>query len=230
MIRVNKHLTSVTTTLQILYKFKFKFILKMSTVSASVVASNISVVDNFWESMKKKSKPTQLERYVEKNAPESIQKFIAIGGGAKMGTTLEQFARFRFAKNLKKRGKGKEETGYDHLIEVGEGETKKRIFVEQKSSGHWGESDFKWQHVEDKHKWSMLLLCGIEYNEVKFWGMDRKTFARLISEKKITNQGNKAGDSSEGMWFNYSAVKDSLVEIDSDAKLLEFASSLEEAV
>ena len=180
-------------------------------------------VDSFWESMNKKSKPTQLERYVKKNSPEGIKKFIAIGGGSKMGTTLEQFARFRFKTNLKKRGKGKEETGYDHLIEIKVGDGVKRVFVEQKSSGHWGENDFKWQHVEDKHKWNILLLCGIDYTEVKFWGMDRTTFNRLISEKKITNQGNKAGDSSEGMWFNYSAVKDSLAEIDSDEKLLEFA-------
>ena len=75
----------------------------------------------------------------------------------------------------------------------------------------------------------MLLLCGIDYTSVKFWGMDRKTFSRLISEKKITNQGNKAGESSEGMWFNYSDVKDSLVEIQIDQQLLDFASSLQAA-
>ena len=155
-------------------------------------------IDRFWESISGKQKPTQLQRYEAKDAPEGILKFIRIGGGPKMGTILEQYARYKF-KNLKKRGKGKEETGYDHLIEM----IPRDILIEQKSSGHWGEDDYKWQHVETKHKWTMLLLCGIDYTSVKFWGMDRKTFSRLTSEKKITNQGNKAGDSSEGMWFNY---------------------------
>lgn len=171
-----------------------------------------------------KGKPTQLQRYEQHKSPECIKKFIAIGGGPKMGTTLEQYARFRF-KNLNKRDKGKEETGYDHTITVDVPSVKK-VLVEQKSSGHWGEDDYKWQHVEEKHKWDMLLLCGIDYNDVKFWGMDRKSFIRLISDKKITNQGNKAGDSSEGMWFNYSDVKDLLVEIKTQEDLLRFASSL----
>ena len=179
-------------------------------------------IDNFWQSISAKKKLTQLQRYEEKNSPDGIKKFIAIGGGPKMGTTLEQYARFRF-KNLQKRSKGKDETGYDHLIKL----EPKNVLVEQKSSGHWGEDDYKWQHVEYKHKWDMLLLCGIDYTNVKFWGMDRKTFRHLISEKKITNQGNKSGESSEGMWFNYSDVKDVLVEIHTEEQLLQFASSLQ---
>ena len=182
---------------------------------------NMTEIDNFWKSICGKEKPTQLQRYEKKNAPDGIKKFIAIGGGPKMGTTLEQYARFRF-KNLQKRSKGKGNTGYDQLIKL----ESKDILVEQKSSGHWGEYDYKWQHVEYKHKWDMLLLCGIDYADVKFWGMDRNTFSRLISEKKITNQGNKTGESSEGLWFNYSDVKDSLVEINTEEKLLQFASSL----
>jgi len=174
-------------------------------------------IDQFWNTLSGKEKPTQLQRYEKRNSPEGIKRFIAIGGGAKMGTTLEKFARHRF-KSLQKRSKGKSETGYDHLIE--------NICVEQKSSGHWGEEDYKWQHVEENHKWDVLLLCGIDYTDVKFWGMNRETFYHLISEKKITNQGNKSGESSEGWWFNYSDVKDSLVEIHSDSQLLEFVDSV----
>jgi len=214
--------------------------------------SQIVEIDNFWNSMSGKEKPTQLQRYETKNAPECIKRFIAIGGSSKMGTTLEQYARYRF-KNLQKRSKGKEETGYDHLITLYTASARERgaaaltimhptkvlvipsinasvpkdILIKQKSSGHWGDDDYKWQHVEDKHKWNMLLLCGIDYTNVKFWGMDRKTFSRLISEKKITNQENKTGESSEGMWFNYSDVKDSLVEIQTEEQLLQFASSLQ---
>ena len=72
----------------------------------------------------------------------------------------------------------------------------------------------------------MLLLCGIGYTNVTFWAMDRQTFDRLSAEGKITNQGNKTKESSEGMWFNYSDVKDSLVEITTEEQLVQFASSL----
>ena len=178
------------------------------------------MINAFWKSLSGKVKPTQLQRYEAKGSPEGIKQFIAIGGGPKMGTTLEQYARFRF-KCLQKRSKGKEQTGYDHQMLAGS------VLVEQKSSGHWGEDDYKWQHVEEKHKWNMLLLCGIDYTDVKFWGMDRKTFRRLISEKKITNQGNKAEESSEGVWFNYSDVKDDLVPIRTEEELVQFAASLQ---
>ena len=161
----------------------------------------MSHVDAFWKSIIGKAKPTQLQRYEAKGAPEGIKKFIAIGGGPKMGTTLEQYARFRF-KNLCKRNSGREETGYD----------------------------YKWQHVESKHKWAMLLLCGIDYTDVKFWAMDRKTFNRLISDRKITNQGNKTGESSEGMWFNYSDVKEALVEIQTEEELHQLAVAAADAV
>jgi hypothetical protein len=185
-------------------------------------------IDNFWKSLKDKGKPTQLQRYQQHNSPEGIKKFIAIGGGPKMGTTLEQYARFHF-KNLNNRDKGKNETGYDHTLII-ETPFVKKVLIEQKSSGHWGEDDYKWQHVEEKHKWNMLLLCGIDYTDVKFWGMNRKSFNQLISDKKIKNQGNQAGDSSEGMWFYYSDVKNSLVEIKTDQDLLQFACSLEVCV
>jgi len=53
--------------------------------------------------------------------------------------------------------------------------------------------------------------------------MNRETFNQMILNKRITNQGDKSGNSSEGMWFNYSDVKDFLVEIQTDDDLLQFA-------
>jgi len=116
----------------------------------------MNIYEKFWETNVKKSGHTQLQRYQAMKSPEYILKFIAIGGGPRMGTTMETFARFKF-KNLQKRAKGADQTGYDHLLKLGE----KPIYIEQKSSGHWKENDFKWQHVEKDHKWNMLLLCGI---------------------------------------------------------------------
>jgi hypothetical protein len=174
-------------------------------------------IAEFWSlQAENKSSLTQLERYEQKNAPEYIKKFIRLGGGAKMGTVLENFARFRF-KSLQKRQKGKEQTGYDHLLSTDNAQS---IYVEQKSSGHWGgKVGYKWQHIEVKHKWDVLLLCGIDYEDIVFWVLDRPTLMRLIAEKKVTNQGNKTGESSEGLWFNYEDVKDALIEIKTDADL-----------
>jgi hypothetical protein len=177
-----------------------------------------SKYDRFWEKNIDK-KPSQLERYKTHNSPIGIQKFIEIGGGPKMGTTLEKFARYEFP-CLQKRDKGKN-TGYDHKIEL----ESNNIYIEQKSSGHWGEHDYKWQHIEDKHKWHILLLCGIDYHEINYWVMNREIFARLIEEKKITNQGNKTGESSEGMWFNYSDVNDYLIQIKTNEELLQYVNN-----
>jgi hypothetical protein len=179
----------------------------------------MNLIVRFWTSVEGKKKTlTQLERYQAAKSPDYITKFIAMGGGPKMGNTLEEFARFKF-KTLQKRSKGAEQTGYDHLLTV----NGKTVYVEQKSSGHWGQDDYKWQHVEDKHKWTMLLLTGIDYTDIKFWGMNRKTFQTLVNEGVITNQGNKAADSSEGRWFNYSDVVKHLVPIETDEDLKSFA-------
>ena len=180
-----------------------------------------TIYDDFWENQNcKNKKPSQIERYIKHNSPDSILKFINIGGGSKMGTTLEDFAKGKFS-SLEKRDKGKN-TGYDHKIII---ETKE-IYVEQKSSGHWGENDYKWQHVEEKHKWHILLLCGIDYDEIYFWVMNRQVFQKLIEEKKIINQGNSNGDSSEGKWFNYSDVKDYLIQISTNEELIQYVKTV----
>jgi hypothetical protein len=162
---------------------------------------------------------TQLQRYQKRNSPEYIIKFIEIGGGPKMGCLMENYSRFCFP-NLQKREKGLGETGYDHIIEV----NGKKIYIEQKSSGHWGESDYKWQHVEVQHKWNVLLLCGIDYHDIHFWGLSKDMVNQLVIENKITNQGNKKNDSSEGMWFNYTDVESRLVKISDSAELEKFVS------
>lgn len=180
----------------------------------------MSVVKQFWEmhdSKKKKTTLTQLQRYILQDSPKEILRFIEIGGGPAMGTRLEEFARFKFS-SLKKRESGKN-TGYDQLLVV----DGKNVYIEQKASGHWKTDDFRWQHVEPDHKWTMLLLCGIGYTEVKFWAISRKTFDKLVSQNKITNQGNKEKNSTEGMWFWYSDVKDDLTLIETNESLIEFS-------
>ena len=86
----------------------------------------MNLYQEFWKVVKKCDK-TQLERYIERESPEYILKFISMGGGPRMGTTMENFARFKF-KSLQKRSKGADQTGYDHIINIGE----KNIYIEQK--------------------------------------------------------------------------------------------------
>ena len=180
-----------------------------------------SIIDAFWVSTaSKRKKPTALQRYQANNAPACILNFVKMGGGASLGVALEEFARFKF-KNLEKRKKGKDQSGHDHLIH-----TPAEIRVEQKSSTIWATNDYKFQHVETKHDWQMLLLCGVGYTDIHFWALSKPAFHALVASGKITNQGNKAGDSSEGMWFTYSNVADSLTEIRTEAELQAFAAAL----
>jgi len=160
----------------------------------------------FIASLTRPSKTTQLERYQNMRSPQEIVTIIAFGGGPKMGSYMEQFARFNFP-SLDTRT----DSGHDHSFQG--------YKIEQKSSGHWGESDYKWQHVEEKHDWDMLLLCGIDYHVIKFWTMSRAMFRKMVEEGKITNQGKKSGESSEGVWFNYSDVQEALIEVQTDDEL-----------
>ena len=173
-----------------------------------VLEESLNEYELFWKNIKQKQKLTQLQKYELNNSPEYIKEFIKLGGGPKMGSICEQFAKHKFS-CLKKRDNSEGKTGYDHLVE----KNKKKLYIEQKSSGHWSTDDYKWQHIEPDHKWDILLLCGIDYTEIKFWIMNRKIFNELVLEEKICNQGNKTKQSSEGMWFNYSDVKDELIEV-----------------
>ena len=167
---------------------------------------SLSTLKLFVASLTNNSKMTQLERYESKKSPEEITKIISFGGGPKMGCYMENFARFNFPCLEVRKG-----TGHDHCF--------KQYKIEQKSSGHWGEHDYKWQHVEEKHDWDILLLCGIDYQTIQFWTMNRRIFRQMLKEGNITNQGKKSGESSEGVWFNYSDVKDFLMEVQTDADL-----------
>lgn len=168
----------------------------------------MSKLDNFWieYDKKNKKKETQLDMYKRNGSNENILRFIKLGGGPSLGSTSEQYAKFVFT-DLKERCKG--DTSHDHTIEI-DGEI---IKVEQKTSTLNKKGDFMWQHVAEKHSWEILLLMGIHFNEIRFYGMNKTKFKELVIEGKITNQGNKNKDSEQGMWFNFSNVKNDIVEI-----------------
>lgn len=169
----------------------------------------------FWETIDetKKTKETQLERYIRNGANEHILKFIILGGGSALGSTGEKFSKFKFNK-LKDRIKG--DTSHDHTIII----NKKIVKIEQKTSTLNDAGDFMWQHIAEKHPWDILLLMGIHYNEIKFYGMNKDTFKKLVNEGKITNQGSKNKDSEQGMWFRYSNVKNDIITIKTNEDII----------
>jgi hypothetical protein len=57
----------------------------------------------------------------------------------------------------------KGDTIHDHTINI----NNIIIKVEQKTSSLSKAGDFMWQHIAVKHKWNILLLVGIHYNEIK---------------------------------------------------------------
>jgi hypothetical protein len=177
-------------------------------------------LSHYWETYdktKKSGKETQRERYQRLRASPEIQRIIDIGGGPGMGTRCEDIARYWFSPLLQKR----ESTGHDHRINIGDSIKK----LEQKSSGLWDsqEDSFKWQHIEVDHNWDGLLLAGIYPTYIRYWGLTKLQFKRLLQEGKVTNQGNAEKNSTEGMWMNYKDIKDSLVEIQTNDQLLAFA-------
>lgn len=186
---------------------------------------------SFLLSLLAKSKSLQLQRYEQRGSPEYIKQIISIGGGPRMGIMMEKYARFKF-KNLQNRKKG--ETDHDHVLLANnfnldnplslhlETNWNKNLEykIEQKSSGHWNKQyRYRWQHVKETHTWDALLLCGIDYHDIHFWVMTRSAFNQLLLEGKITNQGHKSGKNNEGLWFNYSDVKELLIRVHTEEQL-----------
>jgi hypothetical protein len=175
----------------------------------------INELSKFWNTIDetKKTKESQLETYIRNGSNENILRFIKLGGGPALGSTAEQFSKFKFSK-LKERLKG--DTSHDHTIII----NKKIIKIEQKTSTLNKSGDFMWQHIAVKHPWNILLLMGIHYNEIRFYGINKDTFKKLVDEGKITNQGSKNKDSEQGMWFRYSNVKNDIMTITANEDII----------
>jgi hypothetical protein len=172
-------------------------------------------LSKFWQKIDitNKKKETQLETYVKNGASENILRFIKLGGGPALGSTAEQFCKFKFNK-LQDRIKG--DTSHDHTIII----NNKVVKIEQKTSTLSKTGDFMWQHVAEKHPWNILLLMAIDYKEIKFYAINKETFTKLVNEGKITNQGSKNKDSEQGMWFRYSNVKNDIIAIKTNEDII----------
>lgn len=153
------------------------------------------------------------KRYAKKKANKDILKLVSDYRGATFGSVMETHAKLKFS-ILKTRTFG--DTDHDHTIK----HNNKIIKVEQKASTLDKYDNLRWQHIEQKHNWDILLLTGIHYKEIKHHLLSKDKFNLLINKNKITNQGGKNG--TQGYWCKYSNIKDSLVTVTSNKEIHDF--------
>lgn len=190
--------------------------------------ANLDIINDFWSNYDNtnKKKETQLERYIRNNASESILRFVKLGGGPALGSAAEKYARYIFTE-LSER----EDSGHDHIIKkkntdsvanitTSDSDLSHTLKIEQKTSTLDKHNNYMWQHIASKHNWNILLLTAIGYNEITFYALNRTQFDSLVLKGKITNQGNKAKDSEQGLWLKFSDVKDDLIKITTSADII----------
>ena len=147
---------------------------------------------------KLKLPPTQLDFYKRNHASKQIIPYVTLQGKTFGEKYMETIAREFF--NLDPRTS----STHDH--------TKLGKSIEQKSARyHANGSDWKWQHIEMSHEWNYLLLCGLDFRDIKFYICSRKVVEDLINEGIITGQGkkNKEGvaQPQQAYWFSRTDFK-----------------------
>jgi hypothetical protein len=142
-------------------------------------------------------KKTQLDYYIKNKSSKDILYYVDIPGKSFGEKYMEYIAREYFQLNKKTN------TTHDHV--------KLSKTIEQKSARyHASGDDWKWQHIEMKHHFDYLLLCGLDFHCIRFFISSREKVQELIHLKIITGQGKKINGSAEpqqGYWFSRSDFK-----------------------
>lgn len=74
-----------------------------------------------------------------------------------------------------------------------------------------------------KHDYHMLLLIGIDFNDIKIYAISKKNIINLFNDKKIKVQG-KVTD-GQGLWFSRTSIKLHLTKINNLSDLDTFISN-----
>ena len=141
---------------------------------------------------------SQLDRYVENLSDRDILYYVSLPGPT-FGYCMEDITRELFNLEVRK------SSSHDH---VKNGKT-----IEQKSARYCsnGILDFRWQHIEMKHEWDLLLCTALDFNRILYYVTTRENVQKLISEKIITGQGKKNSDGikqpQQAFWFCLSDFK-----------------------
>jgi hypothetical protein len=163
---------------------------------------------------------TQLDYYLQNNALPDIIKYVALQGKTFGEKYMEPIAHDWF--NLEKRTS----STHDHI--------KNGKTIEQKSARfHANGDDWKWQHIEMKHDWDILLLTGLDFDRIRFYVASRLVVIELIAAGIITGQGKKneegIAEAQQAYWFSRSDFRkknknftDYFVEISTETDLCNY--------
>ena len=161
--------------------------------------------------------PTQEAYYRQNGAPEEILKYVRLAGKTFGEGPMEKIAKEYF--NLNK----KLNSEHDH-VKLG----KK---IEQKSCRYGCRGDvWKPEHIEMKHEWDYLLLCGLDFTAIRFFIATRQIIESLIERQIITGQGKKNKDgiaeAQQAYWLsgkkNYNIAMKEFTEIMDEDDLIEY--------
>lgn len=148
---------------------------------------------------------TQIDFYKENNAHIEILKYVELTGKSFGEKYMEALASeyFNLCKRESSESKSGSGSGHDH--------TKNSKRIEQKSARyHACGGDWKWQHIEMKHAWDYLLLCGLDFQDIKYYIASRTVVEKLINEGVIVGQGKKVdgvAQPQQAYWFSRSDFK-----------------------
>jgi len=143
---------------------------------------------------------TQVDYYMENDAHPDIIKMVNLSNKS-FGERLQRIVMEYL--NLDK----PINTGHD-IQQISTGKK-----FEVKSSRFWVKNgDWKWQHIMEDHNYDYLLLCGINFNSVDVFIISKSDFLSLKKIGLVTQQGGAEG---QGLWCNFSNIKDYLTPIKS---------------
>ena len=134
--------------------------------------------------------------YRSHNASENVMTLVRLKSRS-FGAKIEKIVReiFGFSKCRT--------THYDHVYPL----TTTNVRIEQKSSRYWmnnNKLDFKWQHIEPKHEFDILLLVGVSFRRLRYYILTKQEVEDLINAGVITKQG---GGDGQGYWVNLNDIK-----------------------
>lgn len=156
-----------------------------------------------------KNVKTQVDYYRENSAHADILKMVALGNksfGERLQRIIMEYLGLDKPNN----------TGHD----IQQNSSGKKFEV--KSSRFWvTNGDWKWQHIMEDHNYDYLLLCGVNFNSVDVFIISKNDFMNLKNKGLVTQQGGAEG---QGLWCNYSTIKDYLTPIKSVEDLNSFIS------
>lgn len=133
----------------------------------------------------------QMELYLNNNASPHVLKLVELKSRS-FGATVEKIVREIYGFNRIPT------SFYDH--------TYHNIKIEQKSSRYWcgGRTKyFKWQHIEPKHDFDILLLVGVGFHDLEYYVLSMNDVKQYILEGKIKKQGTGDG---QGYWFKQTDI------------------------